>query len=206
MGYYKEIIKDSTISHRIHIRCLIPVPDVYRDESAACAMGDSISEKAENLERVAEELLAPQYFSTIRRFVSMYERSRLPIGLIYEQEVQLESLDISRGYKAFYDTRADIIIEDADTCVMQDGAHIFGHMIGYKLIKFKGPELVSKALWELEGIMGCADTHLLKTIHCDGIANLLTSEHRSPHELLYGLSDLKIEGIEKTALAFAWRI
>ena len=205
MSNYREIIKESTISHRVHIRCIILVPDVYGDENAAPAMGACPSEKMEGIEKFVEEILAPQYFNAMRSIISKFECSLLPDDLIYKQKVRLEPL--GRGLTGVYDRRADIIIEDLDTSVIRDrGPYIFGHEFGHKLLKFKHKEAVEHALWEIAGIVGISNKNDLKEILCDGVGNVLTQEHKGTHVLPYELPQIKIEGIEKTALRLAWAI
>lgn len=205
MHSYREIIKESTIAHRVHIRCEIPVPDVYGDETAARAMGSCPSEKEENIAKFVEEMLAPQYFRAVQGFIEKYERSPFPNDLIYKQEVRIEAL--YGGLRGVYDNKADVIIEDADTCIMRDkGLHVFGYSFGHKLFKFKHQTAVNRALWDVAGIVGISDTEDLRKILCDAAGNVLTGEHESTHVLQSELSKVKIEGIERIVLRLAWAV
>lgn len=203
MSKYKEIVKESTIAHKVHIRCLIPVPDVYFDETLASAMGRDVSEKNENLEKFVEEILAPQYFRQMKNCIKVFEKSAFPIRLLEGQQIRLETLGFDMPL--VYDCLADVIIEDLDSTITPKRDYLFGYGIGNKVLNLKRKSEVNRAIEEVCSIAGISNREALIGLLCCEAGNIV-SESFFDNNILENLSEIKLEGIRKVMLRLAWSV
>lgn len=131
------IQSESWMKNRIKVTVYVPVPG-STNKSEAPAMGDSPLERDENIMKFAEEMLFPQYFRAVKKIISIYELSELPLRYIVGQEIDIFPMLEQLGMYSLLNGKIAI---DNDSLlgirVGGSGAQIFGHEMGHKLFYVK---------------------------------------------------------------------
>ncbi len=143
----EKFIKSETwLRNKTHVTCYVPVPDVDSNPETAAAMGKCKSEKKENIMKFAEEMLFPQYFRAMKKIITQYEQSQMPLRYLKGQEIIILPLfEITTG--AFCEN-GNILI-DNNTCIgarRAPGELVIGHEIGHKLLRVKKTKEVKELM------------------------------------------------------------
>lgn len=180
----------------------IPVPDLNADPTQACALGKSISEKNENLDRFLSELFFPQYISAIKKAIYSYRKSKLPEKFLIGHRIKVTRMP--RNSPACYYIPSDLIIIDPDAlCIGFDnssGTFVYGHEFGHRIMAFRSSGLDS-ALSEASGVLMLSDKHLLTEFLADAFGSMICCDTRSRFMILPGSEQ---EGLRRVALKLAW--
>ena len=167
-------------------------------------MGRCANEKNENIEKIAEEILAPQYFRQVRKSVEVLEKADIPLRLIRKQQVRIEPL--GTGFEGVYDCYGDIIVENADTTITAKNEYIYAHETGHKILTVKNKIAVEMALQDAYGIVPISNERILKEILCDEFGMMVSGKYFECHVLDEQLSNLKREGLQRLMLQLAWSV
>lgn len=206
MAVYREIRRTSTLNHKVEVECIVLVPDLSVDPTQAPACGNCVSEKNEELERFAEELLGPQYFRAMRQNIAAYERSELPIRLIRRQKVIIRPLP--RNLAGQYLIPSQIILVDNDAvCGIKgwSGAFVVGHELGHKALHVKeGSKALLKEVSEILEVDFQSNFKRLCEVVADEVGNLASRSNEDRRLFSYPIERMKREGIQKAILRFCW--
>lgn len=192
------------ISPGVTCTCEIPVPDLSADPSQASGLGNSISEKSENLDQLLSEILFPQYTSAIKRAIHNYRTSALPEKYLYGHKVHV--LPMPRNNPALYHWPSDTIVIDPDTLSIGSrdisGKFVYGHEFGHRIIHFSSRETVEQALNAVCSILAISSRKLAEETLCDAFGSLISHDtaERFDSEIVF----IKQEGIKRVALRLAW--
>lgn len=153
----KRIISsDSQMRNKIKVTVFLELPSALKKEDAP-AMGDSVSERDENIMKFAEELLFPQYFNAMKSVIETYEKSKVPLRWIRDQKINIAPMyDIWGDEKIYaFISRCDasISIDNDVICSIVkkvgSGAYVFGTMIGKKILMIKKPKELLEEMQEI---------------------------------------------------------
>lgn len=204
------IYKDETRSFYIHpgvtCVCTLSVPDLSADPDQAPAMGESVSEKSENIDRFMTEFMFPQYVRALKNATMAYLDSDLPEYFLHGHRVEVRSLPIWADTPAAYDYSTDTIIIGADTlnigCHGTSGQFVYGHEFGHRIMHFRGQKLTDSAISTASSILALSDRKFLLEIMADAFGSLISVDKAS--RFTEYIEPLKQEGLQRAALRLAW--
>lgn len=201
---YTIASREFYISPGITCLCEIPVPDLAVDPDQAPALGNSYSEKEENLDMFLSEIFFPQYIGAIKRIIANYQHSALPAKYLYGLHVHVTSLP--RMHPALYHLPTDMIIIDPDTLSIgfggKSGKFVFGHEFGHRIIRFSHDDCVIQALKYVYSILPVSNQKLLQEVLCDAFASLISGDPFTRFD--NAIDPIKQKGLNHAALQLAW--
>jgi len=203
---YKTEERSFYIHPGVSCICRLSVPDLSADPNQAQAMGNSVSEKSENIDQFLTEIFFPQYVRALRKAVLAYLDSDLPEYFLNGLRVLVGSIPIWDNRRAAYYPHDDLIFIDADTLNIgacgNPGQFIYGHELGHRIMRFRGSDATDKAIDYASSVLATCDRAFLLEMMADAFGSLISrgqtsrfTEDFSPH---------KQEGLQLAALRLAW--
>lgn len=204
------IYKDETRSFYIHpgiiCVCTLSVPDLDAEPNQALAMGESISEKKENIDQFMSEIMFPQYIRALRNATMAYLNSDLPEYFLHGHRVEVYPFPIWSDTPAAYNYSSDTIIIDADTLNIgsqgNPGQFVYGHEVGHRIMHFRGQEITDRAISLASSILALSDRNFLLEVMADAFGSLISAGERS--RFTEYIEPVKQEGLQRAALRLAW--
>lgn len=212
MAIDREISRTITMDHRMQVTCTIPIPDVKADPSQAPAMGKCVSQKDEELEKLAEETLFPQGFRAIKRSVKIYEKADLPERLINGQKVFIcafPEILVSLRMMSLYAYSGDTMFFDYNgiigLCDKPDG-FFFGHEVGNKVFHIKnGKENLIRPMASILGIHPEENLRKLQNLMADEVGNIVSSKIFDGKYFGVSIEPVKRKEIQRMILQLIWQ-
>lgn len=204
----KLVRRQFTMSYNVKCTVGVPAPDLDADPNQAPGLGDSYSEKKENLDKFLTEIIFPQYTRAMRGGIDAFVRSKLPTKFVYQQKVVIAPLFIyDDDLLGFYNHIEDYIGLDSDSFSLGfsegTGIFLYGHEVGHRIVFFR-PRKKQEALSEVKNILMISDDKIAEEILCDAFGYLLNENGVTRFDTLPDITPIKREGLARVALKLAW--
>lgn len=206
---YTIASKQFYLSPGVTCTCNIPVPDLELNPHQAAGLGKTTDEKAENLEKMLDTMLFPQYVRALTNAIQMYKHSELPDHFLYDQIVIIKQLPVMYdGILGYYHRGNDTIVLDCDSFSIGfkngSGEFLYGHENGHRILRYKA-RYKERALKEVKSIVGTSDNYIAEELLCDAFGYLVNPKGKSRLDIFEDISPIKKEGLALAALKLAWR-